>query len=59
MKLAGSKEDKEATNDLIANAKNLMEDVQNTVKAAESASIKMRVDAGISLKWHRKRPWYE
>jgi vinculin len=33
--------------------------VKQTVTAAEAASIKIRTDAGIKLKWVRKQPWYQ
>ena len=43
---------------LVGNAQNLMQSVKQTVTAAEAASIKIRTDAGIRLKWVRKQPWY-
>ncbi|XP_023329663.1 vinculin isoform X4 [Eurytemora carolleeae] len=54
----GSEEDLEATEMLIGNAQNLMQSVKQTVTAAEAASIKIRTDAGIRLRWVRKNPWY-
>lgn len=54
----GSEEDQEATDMLVGNAQNLMQSVKETVRAAESASIKIRTDAGIRLLWVRKQPWY-
>ena len=54
----GTDEDREATEMLIGNAQNLMQSVKQTVTAAEAASIKIRTDAGIRLKWVRKQPWY-
>ncbi|XP_034254645.1 vinculin isoform X4 [Thrips palmi] len=54
----GSEEDQEATDMLVGNAQNLMQSVKETVRAAESASIKIRTDAGIRLRWVRKQPWY-
>ena len=54
----GTEEDREATDMLIGNAQNLMQSVKHTVTAAEAASIKIRTDAGIRLKWIRKQPWY-
>merc|ERR1712013_101590 len=54
----GTEEDIEATEMLVGNAQNLMQSVKQTVAAAEAASIKIRTDAGIRLKWVRKQPWY-
>ncbi|KAK2153089.1 hypothetical protein LSH36_308g04017 [Paralvinella palmiformis] len=54
----GSEEDQEATEMLVGNAQNLMQSVRETVRAAEAASIKIRVDSGYSMRWIRKRPWY-
>ncbi|XP_071450431.1 vinculin isoform X6 [Hetaerina americana] len=54
-----TEEDKEATEMLVGNAQNLMQSVKETVRAAESASIKIRTDAGIRLRWVRKQPWYQ
>eukprot|EP00092_Neocalanus_flemingeri_P011035 GFUD01011880.1.p1 GENE.GFUD01011880.1~~GFUD01011880.1.p1 ORF type:complete len:1019 (-),score=248.98 GFUD01011880.1:807-3710(-) len=54
----GTEEDIEATEMLVGNAQNLMQSVKQTVTAAEAASIKIRTDAGIKLKWVRKQPWY-
>ncbi|OWF41671.1 Vinculin [Mizuhopecten yessoensis] len=42
----GSEEDQEATEMLVGNAQNLMQAVKETVRAAEAASIKIRVDSG-------------
>lgn len=55
----GSDEDQEATDMLVGNAQNLMQSVKETVRAAEAASIKMRTDAGITLNWNRRQPWYQ
>lgn len=56
----GSEEDREATEMLVGNAQNLMQSVKETVRAAEGASIKIRSDqAGLSLRWVRKQPWYQ
>ncbi|KAF2353880.1 Vinculin/alpha-catenin [Trinorchestia longiramus] len=55
----GSEEDQEATEMLVGNAQNLMQSVKETVRAAEAASIKIRTDAGIRLRWIRKQPWYQ
>jgi hypothetical protein len=55
----GTEEDQEATEMLVGNAQNLMQSVKQTVTAAESASIKIRTDAGICLRWNRKQPWYQ
>ncbi|XP_061178099.1 vinculin-like isoform X7 [Saccostrea echinata] len=54
----GSKEDQEATEMLVGNAQNLMQAVKETVRSAEAASIKIRVDSGYSIRWLRRRPWY-
>jgi vinculin len=56
---ADSEEDQEATDMLVGNAQNLMQSVKETVRAAESASIKIRTDAGIRLRWVRRQPWYQ
>ena len=56
--ISGTDEDREATEMLIGNAQNLMQSVKQTVTAAEAASIKIRTEAGIRLKWVRKQPWY-
>jgi len=55
----GTEEDIEATEMLVGNAQNLMQSVKQTVTAAEAASIKIRTDAGIRVKWVRKQPWYQ
>ncbi|CAG0899150.1 unnamed protein product [Darwinula stevensoni] len=55
----GTEEDQEATDMLVGNAQNLMQSVKETVRAAEAASIKMRTDAGIRLRWVRRQPWYQ
>ncbi|XP_065226162.1 vinculin-like isoform X3 [Planococcus citri] len=55
----GSEEDQEATDMLVGNAQNLMQSVKETVRAAEAASIKIRTDAGIRLRWIRRQPWYQ
>ena len=44
---------------LVGNAQNLMLSVKQTVTAAEAASIKIRTDDGLRLKWVRKQPWYQ
>ncbi|XP_025087818.1 vinculin-like isoform X9 [Pomacea canaliculata] len=54
----GSEEDQEATEMLVGNAQNLMQAVKETVRSAEAASIKIRVDSGYTIRWQRKRPWY-
>ena len=56
---AGTEEDIEATEMLVGNAQNLMQSVKQTVTAAEAASIKIRTEAGIQLRWVRKQPWYQ
>lgn len=55
---SSSEEDQEATEMLVGNAQNLMQAVKETVRAAEAASIKIRVDSGYQIRWHRRRPWY-
>ncbi|KAG7275857.1 hypothetical protein CRUP_033270 [Coryphaenoides rupestris] len=50
---------KEATEMLVHNAQNLMQSVKETVREAEAASIKIRTDAGFTLHWIRKTPWYQ
>ncbi|XP_065348377.1 vinculin isoform X2 [Cloeon dipterum] len=54
-----SEEDQEATDMLVGNAQNLMQSVKETVRAAEAASIKIRTDAGIQMRWVRRQPWYQ
>lgn len=44
---------------LVHNAQNLMQSVKETVREAEAASIKIRMDAGFTLHWVRKTPWYQ
>lgn len=55
---SSSEEDQDATEMLVGNAQNLMQSVKETVRAAEAASIKIRVDSGYTIRWVRKRPWY-
>lgn len=55
---SSSEEDQEATEMLVGNAQNLMQAVKETVRAAEAASIKIRVDSGYTIRWLRRRPWY-
>ena len=53
-----TEEDVEAMEVLVFNAQKLNEAVKETVRAAESASIRVRSDAGFKLKWVRKPvPW--
>ncbi|XP_066290180.1 vinculin-like isoform X8 [Branchiostoma lanceolatum] len=54
-----SEEVDQATEMLVHNAQNLMQSVKETVREAEAASIKIRTDAGITLRWVRKKPWYQ
>ena len=54
-----SEEDVEAMDMLIFNAQKLNEAVKETVRAAESASIRVRSDAGFKLKWVRKPNWFQ
>ncbi|XP_013788447.1 vinculin-like, partial [Limulus polyphemus] len=55
----GTEEDQEATDMLVGNAQNLMQSVKETVRACEAASIKIRTDSGIQVRWVRKQPWYQ
>ncbi|XP_062422748.1 vinculin-like isoform X1 [Pungitius pungitius] len=52
-------ESEQATDMLVHNAQNLMQSVKETVREAEAASIKIRTDAGCTLRWVRKTPWYQ
>lgn len=54
-----SEEDREATEMLEGNAKYIMDAVKETVKACESASIKIRSDAGVRMVWQRKPNWHQ
>ncbi|KAJ8956385.1 hypothetical protein NQ318_015123 [Aromia moschata] len=54
----GSEEDREATEMLEGNAQNLMQSVKETVRAAESASVKIHAQTHGKLRWVRKQPWY-
>ncbi|XP_076808148.1 vinculin-like [Clavelina lepadiformis] len=44
----------QATEMLVHNAQNLMMSVKDTVKYAEAASIRIRTDTGITMRWVRK-----
>ncbi|CAH0548928.1 unnamed protein product [Brassicogethes aeneus] len=55
----GSEEDREATEMLEGNAQNLMQSVKETVRAAESASVKIHAQNHGKLRWVRKQPWYQ
>lgn len=44
----------QATELLVHNAQNLMMSVKDTVKYAEAASIRIRTDAGVKMRWVRK-----
>lgn len=55
----GTDEDLEATEMLVGNAQNLMQSVKETVRACEAASIKIRTDSGMRVRWIRKQPWYQ
>ncbi|XP_072945779.1 uncharacterized protein [Epargyreus clarus] len=50
----GSEEDKEAMNTLIGNAQNLMSSIQEVVKAAIGASVKIMSQRGPRMKWVRR-----
>ncbi|XP_030011889.1 vinculin-like isoform X4 [Sphaeramia orbicularis] len=52
-------ESEQATEMLVHNAQNLMQSVKETVREGEAASIKIRTDAGFTLRWVRKTPWYQ
>ncbi|UYV82651.1 VCL [Cordylochernes scorpioides] len=56
--ICGTEEDQEATDMLVGNAQNLMQSVKETVRACEAASIKIRTDSGVRVRWIRKQPWY-
>ncbi|CAK5075420.1 unnamed protein product [Meloidogyne enterolobii] len=53
----GTEEDEEAMEQLVLNAQNLMQSVKDTVRAAEAASIKIRTNTGLRLRWIRKPMW--
>ncbi|EPB77770.1 vinculin family protein [Ancylostoma ceylanicum] len=53
----GSEEDIEAMEQLAHNAQNLMLAVKDTVRAAEAASIKIKTNSGLRLRWIRKPMW--
>ncbi|KAI6234620.1 Vinculin [Aphelenchoides fujianensis] len=53
----GTEEDEEAMQQLVLNAQNLMQSVKDTVRAAEAASIKIRTNSGLRLRWIRKPMW--
>ncbi|UMM28154.1 hypothetical protein L5515_011121 [Caenorhabditis briggsae] len=53
----GSEEDDEAMQQLVHNAQNLMQSVKDVVRAAEAASIKIRTNSGLRLRWLRKPMW--
>lgn len=57
--IIGTDEDLEATEMLVGNAQNLMQSVKETVRACEAASIKIRTDSGMRVRWIRKQPWYQ
>jgi len=44
----------QATELLVHNAQNLMMAVKDTVKYAEAASIRIRTDAGVKIRWIRR-----
>lgn len=54
----GSQEDQEAMDMIVGNAQNLMQSIKETVRACEAASIKIRTDQGVRVRWIRKEPWY-
>lgn len=53
----GTEEDEEAMEQLVLNAQNLMQSVKDTVRAAEAATIKIRTNSGLRLRWIRKPMW--
>lgn len=54
----GSQEDQEAMDMIVGNAQNLMQSIKETVRACEAASIKIRTDQGVRVRWIRREPWY-
>lgn len=54
---SGTEEDEEAMQQLVLNAQNLMQSVKDTVRAAEAASIRIRTNSGLRLRWIRKPMW--
>ncbi|CAJ0603802.1 unnamed protein product [Cylicocyclus nassatus] len=54
---SSSEEDIEAMEQLAHNAQNLMLAVKDTVRAAEAASIKIKTNSGLRLRWIRKPMW--
>ena len=56
---AHTNEDAETTELLVGNAQNLMQAVKETVKVAESVSIKIRTLAGMKISWKRRAPWHK
>ncbi|WKY07708.1 hypothetical protein Q1695_007294 [Nippostrongylus brasiliensis] len=54
---SSSEEDIEAMEQLAHNAQNLMLAVKDTVRAAEAASIKIKTNSGLRLRWVRKPMW--
>lgn len=54
----GSEEDREATEMLEGNAQNLMQSVKETVRAAESACVRIHANTHVKLRWVRRQPWY-
>uniref|UniRef100_A0AC35G5X4 Vinculin n=1 Tax=Panagrolaimus sp. PS1159 TaxID=55785 RepID=A0AC35G5X4_9BILA len=53
----GTEEDEEAMQNLVLNAQNLMQSVKDSVRAAEAASIRIRTNSGLRLRWIRKPMW--
>lgn len=54
-----TEEDQNATDMLEGNAKFIMDSIKETIKACESASIKIRSDAGVRMIWKRKPNWHQ
>ncbi|KAJ8707318.1 hypothetical protein PYW08_010570 [Mythimna loreyi] len=50
----GTQEDKEALDMLVGNAQSLMLSIQDVVKGAASASVKIMSQRGLRMKWKRK-----
>ncbi|XP_069921766.1 vinculin-like [Oryctolagus cuniculus] len=52
-------ESEQATDMLVHKAQSPMQPVKETVQEAEAASVKIRTEAGFTLRWVRKTPWYQ
>ncbi|CAD0206163.1 unnamed protein product [Chrysodeixis includens] len=54
----GTQEDKEAMDMLVGNAQSLMLSIQDVVKVAASASVKIMSQRGPRMKWVRRKTSY-